>query len=306
MLVEHFTNTPCPICANNNPKVYRVIDRNADLVNHISIHTDSPYPSCELHNFNPVDNGARQDYYNVRSTPRVYINGVLSSASQEARFESDLMAAIAAPLPLSVTMQEIGATQQRQAKVNITAKTSLEASDYRIFVAVVEKTVEFNAPNGETLHRDVLRDFVTAPEGDVFTPPLLNETLNLEYNVTIPPGVAIGEAYIMVYIQDLNTGEVLGSAIHSENTTSTNDLGTLVGMQLFPNPATDIIEVRFKDQYVPLSYEILDLGGSLIHRQPLQDAGALIRVSIHDLVPGSYILVADLDSGKASTSFVKN
>ncbi len=305
VLVEHFTNTPCPICANNNPKIYRVIDRNIDRVHHISIHTSTPYPSCVLHNFNAADNGARQEYYDVISTPRVYINGKVSSASQEAIFEADLQEAMNVPRPLDIQVEEIGDGTNRQVKVAIRTNVSTEPSNHRLFVAVVERVVEYNAPNGEHLHRDVLRDFVTEPSGDPLTLPEAGQTSNLDFDITIPGGVAIDEAYILVYVQDLDTREILGSAVKGEATSGQVDLSQQLGMQIYPNPATDVLQVSFEGVQKLSSCDIMTLTGKQIKSQVLNKSLNQTEVDTRSLVPGNYILVVHLEMGQASMPFVK-
>ena len=305
VLVEHFTNTPCPICANNNPKVYSVIDRNADKVHHISIHTNSPYPNCVLHNFNPEDNGARQSFYGANSTPRVYVNGKLSSASQESVFEKDLEEALTIEQPLQMSLDEQGDMTTRTVKINITSKVPIEASNHRIFVALVEKLVNYDAPNGETEHRDVLRDFVTSGDGDPINLPLQGETVNLEYIINIPAGVAPSEAYVMAYIQDLDTRDVLGSAIHSENTTGTDEKAVEVGLVAFPNPVKSTLQVSVSEDQSILGYEVLSLSGARLLHSEWVKPRSQIEISVEQLVPGSYILKTLVGEHFASVNFVK-
>ena len=302
-LIEHFTNTPCPICARNNPNVYEVLDKYADQVHHISIHTDAPYPNCELHLFNAQDNKARQTYYGINSTPRVYINGK-PSTTQKANFESDLQAALANVRPLTMTLKE-SEGGVRTVEVEVTANQSLEASDYRIFVAVVERTVNYAAPNGETVHHDVLRDYVTSEDGDPIQLPLSGASMTNTYQVTIPPGVAVAEAYVMAYIQDLTTRDILGSAIAGQVTSSVRDLTKTAGLKLYPSPASAQLQVSVDPLFNIQSLEVLGLNGTRLKHLKLNSPRAEVLLPIQGLVPGTYLLRAYMEEGVASQTFIK-
>lgn len=81
IIVEHFTNTKCSVCASRNPGFQTNLNAHPD-VRQISIHPSSPYSTCLLSQQNTVDNDARTNYYGVYGgTPRLVINGTVISAS---------------------------------------------------------------------------------------------------------------------------------------------------------------------------------------------------------------------------------
>ncbi len=305
VLVEHFTNTPCPICAQNNPKIYNVLDQFAGKVHHISIHTDSPYPSCVLHNFNAQDNKARQNYYDVFSTPRVYVNGKSSSASQEALLAQDIEAALANARPLTIVVTESqGVT--RDLTLTISNSALLEASDYRLFIAIVEEEVNYQAPNGENLHHDVLRDYVTSADGDPIDLPKSGQSMENTYEITIPDGVQSDEAYVLAYVQDVNTREILGSGTKFDETiTSTPDLTVVSGLKLFPNPASEHLEVQVDAVYAIQRYEILSMTGATLLKESIKSPADHLSIETANLPSGNYILSLQLNGGKATMPFTR-
>src|SRR4051812_23780642 len=81
IVVEHFTNTNCSICASKNPGFYANLSSQPNI-QHIAVHPSSPYPACMLSQHNVTENDARTNYYGVYgSTPRFIINGELIAPS---------------------------------------------------------------------------------------------------------------------------------------------------------------------------------------------------------------------------------
>ncbi len=63
-----------------------------------------------------------------------------------------------------------------------------------------------------------------------------------------------------------------------------NDLDLVVG----PNPAQDYIQVNFKDNNTPITIDIFDISGQLVHTQQLEHSGQHINIS-H--LPNAYYMV---------------
>ncbi len=64
VVVEHFTNTRCGICASRNPAFKENVANHPKVLS-ITIHPSRPYSSCELHKHNPGDNDSRTNYYDI-------------------------------------------------------------------------------------------------------------------------------------------------------------------------------------------------------------------------------------------------
>ena len=83
VVVEHFTNTRCSICASKNPGFYQNLKNHPEIL-HMSVHPSSPYSNCQLNNHNPSENDDRTKYYNqYGATPRFTIQGNNVSGSQD-------------------------------------------------------------------------------------------------------------------------------------------------------------------------------------------------------------------------------
>ena len=73
VVIEHFTNTKCSICASRNPGFYSVL-ANYPQVIHIAYHPSAPYQNCYFNLQNKPENDARTNYYNTYATLSQQIN----------------------------------------------------------------------------------------------------------------------------------------------------------------------------------------------------------------------------------------
>lgn len=302
VLIEWFTNTYCGICSSKNPGLQEIYDAYTTGLHRLTIHPDVPYPQCSLHNFNPDDNSARQSYYNVGATPSVFMNGNGVSTSTPLSFADAINARIEETSPISVLVDESGANQ---AKVTIHSASDL-SGDYRLFVAVVEKHLDFEAPNGEDEHFDILRDFVSSTEGDPITLPQAGEMKVFDYSFTIPNGVAAEEAYILAFVQNYDSKEILNSGTRfDEVTTGLQDIVTKSGLEAFPNPVDDQFNVRVGNGYRIQQIDLFSQTGQKLKSMTLETPEESTTLFTSDLPSGTYLLKVDLGAETGSIKIVK-
>ncbi len=304
LLVEHFTNTYCGICSSRNPALYTVMEKYPDEIHHIAIHPPVPYDQCPLYRFNEEDNGARRDYYGVPATPTMYINGVRSSSSSSS-FEQNLLSQMNAPAALSIQVEESG-FPVRAVTLTITTHDNIEAANHKLFVAVVEERLLFDANNGESEHHDVLRDYVTASTGDDVTPAPVGESVVLNYEIDIPDGVDPTEVYVLAYVQDQDTKEILNSGTKfDEQILGVNRLAASFDLVTFPNPASEVLEVQVGADHAISAYRIYNqLGQEMTAKQLAKSVGTL-SVDLLPLASGSYVLEVLVDDTPVSAPFLK-
>lgn len=81
VIVEHFTNSRCGVCASKNPSLFTNLTSHPDIL-HISYHPSSPYSSCVFSQSNPAENDSRTNFYGIfGGTPRIVIQGDVISSS---------------------------------------------------------------------------------------------------------------------------------------------------------------------------------------------------------------------------------
>ncbi|MDX2249849.1 MAG: Omp28-related outer membrane protein [Bacteroidia bacterium] len=233
LFLEHFTNTRCVLCPDRNAQLYTLLDQYPGQVHHLSIHPSVPYNNCVLYQHNPVDNNARKNLYGVNATPRAFLWGASSSAGTTLLPEATLLSSRGKTADVGITVNENGNGPLPQVFISVRTFENPDSGEYRLFAAVVERTVDYTAPNGETEHRNVFRLMLPNSEGEPFTPAEKGETVSFSYTYTPDAEWDMTQIYVMAFVQNMTTREVLNS-------------GTAVDLKLslsaFPNgTATTVV-----------------------------------------------------------------
>lgn len=211
VLLEHFTNTNCGICGSVNPTFFQNIDINANTkVHHLSIHSSVPYISCIFYQANKAEQDVRANFYGLIGTPRVSINGVNPTGASNVTATTIDNNFCNNCSPLEVKVSETSG-QNRTAAVQLKSVGMPPSGTHRVYVALVEKTVNYGAPNLETVHHNVFRKFLTASNGDAVALPTQGNTVNLNFNYTVDAAWAAAEVYAVVWVQDDATKAVVNS-----------------------------------------------------------------------------------------------
>ena len=213
-LLEHFTNTRCGICGSANPALFNRLNINANAkLHHISMHSSIPYGTCVFYQANTTPQDDRATFYNIPGTPRVAINGstVMAAGNVTAATVDDAYCATCSPVEIKVTEIDNGdGTRAVQMRVKSVGTPPL--GNYRLMVAVVEKTVNYTAPNGEKVHHNVFRQFLTPTAGAPLTLPAQGGGASLViHNYSLNPAWAAGEVYVVAWLYEETTKAVLNS-----------------------------------------------------------------------------------------------
>jgi hypothetical protein len=261
VLIEHFTNTKCGNCAARNPAFYTTLSAHAAEVHHLAIHPSVPYSSCALYQANTADNSARSAYYGVSSTPSVALNGSLKPPSNPLLSPNALQAVLNDVSPLWLQVAESGTGSNRTVKITAHSVGEIPAGNYQLYVALSEKTVLYNAPNGESTHRDVLRKLIPSNSGISFIPAPVGQQVTLEIPYTIQAGWSGSEIYALAFVQNTTTKEVLNSGTRFDpvfTPTAEPEVGTL---RTYPNPSSGSVAIDLPDASI-LTFQVADLRGN--------------------------------------------
>ena len=161
IVVEHFTNTLCSICASRNPGFYTALNQKPDII-HIAYHPSSPYSDCIFNKQNKIENDERTKFYGLfGGTPTFTVNGVEKFSSQVQNkdvytpFENQT-----SPFSITTTLKPKG-PDSIAVEVKITTVASHQMGNMYLYVPMAENTVLYDAPNGEDEHFDVFRQSFT-------------------------------------------------------------------------------------------------------------------------------------------------
>jgi len=304
VLVEHFSNTVCDPCAVFNPPMFEMLENFEGDYHHISYHPPVPWTSCIFYQHNTIDNATRAIEYNIPGTPIVALAGTLLGGSNgfilpQEKFEEQLNLTS----PLQVLVEETGG-QDRQATVTIKTVGNLPAQDLRLYVTLVEKTVDYNAPNGETIHHNVLRDIISKAEGDPFTAAATGQEVVMTFDYSIDNEWIAEEIYVIAFVQNPFTLEVLNSGSRfDDNTVGLKPL-LKASLTLFPNPARDILKIDLSPfDFYSSQLEVYNVAGNLLISKQIQEARP--EVAIHSLPEGVYLLKIETPGGVLSGRFIR-
>ena len=286
VMIEHFTNSRCGICASRNPAFFNTINAQSDQVHHLSIHPSVPYPQCVFHQANTTENNALAANYNIAGTPRVALNGNLLPAGNPLLPLASFNAALGQTSPLSVKVIETSG-MSRTVMVELTAMTALPAGNYRLFVAVAEKTINQLTPNGESVHHNVFRQMLNTVNGQTIN-LMPGQTQTFSFNYNVAANWNADEIYTLAWVRNMDNKEILNSGTRFDQTIGVFDPVSARPLRLYPNPAKEAVWVQLPADDPIHTIEVFDPSGRMVRMLRLDTMTELLEIRLEDLIPGLY------------------
>lgn len=285
-LLELFTNTPCAICASQNPGLFTRLEAFEGQYHLIGFYPGKPYSSCIFYQANILENTARLDFYTeVFGTPTVAINGLQFSNSNGVT-NTVLNNVTGGESWLEVDVDEtIGNT--RTVNIELTDHVGGSLASGKLFVAIAEREIMYNAPNGETIHHNVFRRFLSNVNGDDVNLSSGGGAASYEY--TLDPNWQADEIYVLAWVMSAETQEIFnsGTRFDPDFTSSTEDEPTVVTLNIYPNPATTEIQIALPENLRNVPVRIYNANGQLIHEE-LSSDDTTTRITISGWPVGNY------------------
>lgn len=303
VLIEHFTNSRCSVCASRNPAFFTLIEQpqNASELHHLAVHPQFPYSNCVFYQANTADNTALVSRYNVLGTPSVVLNGTLNPSGSTLLSQATLNTYLnqTSPLHVKVTENNTGGTART---VSISARTvgSIPTAQYKLFVVLAEKTINLTTPNGEKVHHNVMRDLISS---DNFTPAALGGTVDLTYTYTPNAAWNASELYILAFVQNTATKEIINSGTRFDPAISGTQEAAPQQVSIQPNPAQDLAYAQVSDDEVK-QVELFSVSGqrTVLSFQAQQGQ---IELPVAALTPGVYFVKMTGEKGVYVGKMVK-
>lgn len=291
VIVEHFTNTYCSVCADRNPGFYNNLAGFPEIL-HIAYHPSSPYPACPVNQHNKPENDARTQFYGIYGgTPRLVIEGnvisELADYSAAALFSPYL--AGTASFGMRVMLEKQGNSLNVTVTVKKTDTSSQETLD--LYGVLVEDTLNFMAANGEQLHQDVFRKSFSGTDPVSITAPA-NPGDSVVYTQTVPLNGTwtLSQCYAVAMISTPVDKQILQAA-RSERV---QDMATAIeersrenDFHVYPMPAGQHLWVQSAYKGV-INAVVFDLSGKKMKECTLYDRQQTIDLS--GMQPGNYLL----------------
>jgi Outer membrane protein Omp28/Secretion system C-terminal sorting domain len=299
VLLEHFTNTRCGICATSNPAFFTAINvENNKNVHHMSIHSSIPYADCKLYGANKTEQDARATFYDLPGTPRVSVNGAaLANVSNITANSIQTFAVETSPLSVLVT-ETTGAS--RTATVKLKTVGALPTGTHKLNVAIVEKKVDYAGPNGEAVHYNVFRKWLN--NADV-TLGALNAEITATYNYTLDASWNAAQIYVLAFVQNNTSKAVINSGTRFDVTSATDEPSVDAQVSVSPNPTKEKVFLSF-DKITPQYLTVSNTVGQVVERvNTLNSAGYELNMSSYP--SGIYFIKLKSVEGVALKKVVK-
>ncbi|MEZ4722751.1 MAG: T9SS type A sorting domain-containing protein [Flavobacteriales bacterium] len=288
VVVEHFTNTRCGICASKNPGFYSNLDNNADVL-HLAIHPSSPYSTCELNLYNVSENDARTNFYGVYGgTPRFVIQGEVLPTSVDASSATLFDSYKNQQSNFSVEVkQEYGSSvEEIKTTVTITREAAGGLTKAWLYAVIAESELDLDAPNGEQHHYDVFRNSLFGSDGQsVDLPVNIGESKSYSAIVDIDDVWTMNNVYALAILQDETSKEVL-QASSSEGREITGIATTEFdgNSHVYPNPTTGLLNIGLSSSSQQVT--ITNLSGQIVMQKITSDQ----NIDLSQLPSGVYIV----------------
>lgn len=306
IIVEHFTNSRCGICASRNPGFYNNLNSQEGIL-HLSIHPSSPYSNCVLHQANPSENDARTNYYGIfGGTPRLVIQGTAISAGTNYNNASIFEPYQDQTTPVSLDIRQTKEDGQIIVSVTITAEADNDLGSASLFLAAAEKEVMYDAPNGEDEHYDVFRRTFNgeATGVSVAIPATAGESITVSGSLMPNADWVFDQLFTVAILQEADSKAVIQSsaADPSENEPLVNiaEVNTLPA-NIFPNPVKDILQVKLTTE-TKASFQLFNSKGQVLQSGTFQGQ---TQLEMGNYPSGLYWLEVQNAEGKAVRKIVK-
>lgn len=288
VVVEHFTNTRCSICASRNPGFYANL-ANQDNTIHIAFHPSSPYPSCLLNEYNMTENDGRTNYYGLfGSTPDFVIQGNIISPS--SNFSSP---ALFTPFqnqttPVSIQIRHSISSSSVTLRATIITEAPNSLGNLRLFAALKEDVLNYQAPNGENVHYDVFRDSYFSVDGtQVSLAETIGDSVVLTASLPLDANWDLNNISSLLILQQEDSKAVVQAAEFGINeiplSISKNEIPEF---KVFPNPSNSVVNIIAPNNSFS-SYEVFSTLGN-----KLKEGGftGVMTITVSDLPKGIYFL----------------
>jgi hypothetical protein len=300
--LELFTNTPCPICANQNPGLFSRLANFEGEYHLIGFYPGKPYSSCIFYQANKPENDTRYQFYqgNIFGTPTVALNGIDFKSSNGVT-NTVLEGLTGGTSWLHVDVEETTGNN-RSVTIHLEDHVGGSLATGRLFAVIVEKEIEYSAPNGETLHHNVFRKFLTDPSGEEID--LSSGFVTKSYDYDVDPNWKADEVYVIAWVSDPATKEVFnsGTRFDPDFTSSVDPVSSKQSLTIYPNPATAEVYVKIPEGVTTADIYILDFQGRMIHSLKTYSTDDVL-IPITTFPFGSYLIQLKAGNTMYSGSF---
>jgi len=293
VVVEHFTNSYCSVCASRNPGMYATLAQHTDVM-HIAYHPSSPYAACTINQHNKAENDARTNFYGIfGGTPRIVVQGNVIPASTNYG-DASLYTSEKGKMSSFSVKTELKKAAGNTADVTVTVKKvdTSSITSLQLYAVVAEDTFFFNAPNGENIHHDVFRKSVWGAPQAITTLTNVGDSVVMTQNIAVHQDWVGGRTYVAALLQDGNKQMIQAARSATlDFPVGINMTNTTTGLTIFPNPAGTFVTLKGLGNSTS-EVTIITSDGRIADKLQMNKNNT--RINTGKLTPGLYFIsVAD-------------
>ncbi|MBN1754586.1 Omp28-related outer membrane protein [bacterium] len=176
----------------------------------IRYHTLLPLPGDRFYLANPEQNQARSEFYSYDFIPKLYLDGAIETGGFHylEDLEDSLIAEMERDAPMEITLNFI---ETDSIEITISNEEPISSSDIRLFCAIVESGIDYEAPNGQKKFNQVMRHILPASEGEPVDISSIT-TLRRVFSYTLSTEWHWINLEFVAWVQDMDTKEILQAA----------------------------------------------------------------------------------------------
>jgi hypothetical protein len=326
VIIEEGTGTWCGWCPRGAIAMEAMYTAHPNDFIGIAVHNNDPMTVAAY------DNGA-----NFSGFPGCNVDrAMLDQGVSETAFESYYQERIGLAVPAAISVVANGAGSSVTIDVTATFYTVFAAANYRIGGIIVEDNVKGTAagynqtnyyannaagamggyeslpdpvPAADMVYdhvgRALLGGVYSGSAGSVPTTITDGQTITKSFTYTVPATSNKANMKAVAILIDQTTGEIVNANDVALSASGISEL-TAEELSVYPNPASDLVNVSFDANNADYSVALMDLQGRVVSSKELTNANGAQEVSFatSNIAKGSYIVVVSSNGAKTTKTVV--
>lgn len=306
IVVEHFTNSHCGVCAGRNPGMFNTLATLPDVI-HVAYYPSAPYSGCQINQMAKSENDARTNFYGIYgSTPRIVVQGSPVNPSTNYA-DANLYTQHQGKFTSFAMNMSAWQSSATTASISLTIKKvdTSSLTDVKLYGVLVQDTLYFTALNGENYHYNLLRTPIwDASARSITLPTNVGDSIVMTQTVNI--NSSWGDAsrlYSVAILQQDNKQLIQATRSNKlQHPTGTNNITGVNNIDIYPNPANDQLTINGLNN-TPTTITIMNVNGSVINQ--ISSNTATQQIDVSALSKGLYIIKISSKEQTITERFIK-
>lgn len=323
VVLEEFTGANCGQCPMGSYTLDSMLTMYPDLIA-VSLHSYGVYDAMYFTDLDTIGNafalGAPLGTVDRKCSSPPSTNAGIYITQWDAAIQQRL--SVPAQLTVDVIPSWNSSTRNITANITVNILNNLPAADYRITLYIVEDSVVGSGSGYDQhsyydqqpgpfyglgdpivgfVHRHVARAILPSPWGQsgIIAPaPTTGQVFTTTMNYTLPANYNENKVHLVVLVNRVSSDHASDEVMNA-NEVGLLDTGSAIGeitaqptLNLFPNPAQDVLAITFSEPQENCVVEILDATGKTVRRENVMAYAASHTVNVSDLPDGMYFIRA--------------